>query len=255
MILYFSGTGNSAYVAKRIAKLIQDESLNLNDKIRSGDHGRLDSQKPWVFVAPTYAWQLPRIVRDWILRTDFHGNRKAYFVLTCGGAIGNAGKYVRELCGKKGFQYMGCQQIVMPENYIAMFSAPKEPEALEIIKKAEPVIEETAKAVLDGGAFPERKLSVGDRVNSSLVNRVFYPAFVHAKKFYATPECVGCSVCAKVCPLQNVKMEKGKPKWGDHCTHCMACICRCPKEAIEYGNNSKGKPRYLCPVKVSADGK
>ena len=24
----------------------------------------------------------------------------------------------------------------------------------------------------------------------------------------------------------------------------MACICYCPKEAIEYGKKSRGKPRY-----------
>ena len=34
---------------------------------------------------------------------------------------------------------------------------------------------------------------------------------------------------------------------GNQCTHCMACICRCPSEAIEYGKHSIGKPRYVCP--------
>ena len=45
-------------------------------------------------------------------------------------------------------------------------------------------------------------------------------------------------------PLNNIRLENGKPVWGKHCTHCMACICYCPKEAIEYGKKSKGKPRY-----------
>ena len=31
MILYFSGTGNSKYVAKRIADALGDEIVNLND--------------------------------------------------------------------------------------------------------------------------------------------------------------------------------------------------------------------------------
>ena len=30
----------------------------------------------------------------------------------------------------------------------------------------------------------------------------------------------------------------------ENCTHCMACICYCPAEAIEYGKKSLGKPRY-----------
>ena len=46
----------------------------------------------------------------------------------------------------------------------------------------------------------------------------------------------------------NVSLKDGKLLWGDQCTHCMACICKCPKEAIEYGNRSKGKPRYQCPL-------
>ena len=47
-----------------------------------------------------------------------------------------------------------------------------------------------------------------------------------------------------ICPLNNIHLENSKPVWGKNCTHCMACICYCPKEAIEYGRKSKGKPRY-----------
>ena len=47
--------------------------------------------------------------------------------------------------------------------------------------------------------------------------------------------------------MNNIVMEEKQPLWGKDCTHCMACICGCPKEAIEYGRKSKGKPRYQCP--------
>ena len=56
--------------------------------------------------------------------------------------------------------------------------------------------------------------------------------------------CIGCGKCVELCPLNNIHLENGKPVWGKNCTHCMACICYCPKEAIEYGKKSKGKPRY-----------
>ncbi|MDU1855461.1 MAG: flavodoxin, partial [Clostridium baratii] len=29
-----------------------------------------------------------------------------------------------------------------------------------------------------------------------------------------------------------------------NCTHCMACICGCPVQAIEYKNKTKGRNRY-----------
>ena len=60
-------------------------------------------------------------------------------------------------------------------------------------------------------------------------------------------KCIGCGKCDRVCPLGNIRMENGQPRWGENCTHCMACICGCPTEAIEYGKKSVGKPRYRCP--------
>ncbi len=66
-----------------------------------------------------------------------------------------------------------------------------------------------------------------------------------AKDFYSTNECIGCRICEKVCPLNNIKIVDGKPLWGKSCTHCMACISKCPKNAIEYGNITEGKKRYL----------
>lgn len=57
--------------------------------------------------------------------------------MDCGTEIGNAAKYNQRLCAKKHFAYMGTTQVVMPENYIAMFAVPGENEAGMIIEKAE----------------------------------------------------------------------------------------------------------------------
>ncbi|MCD2491530.1 EFR1 family ferrodoxin [Lacrimispora sp. NSJ-141] len=246
MILYFSGTGNSEYTARRIGKEIDDEVTNLFDKIRNMDYSEMKSERPWVIVVPTYAWRIPRIVSDWLEKTNFSGKKEVYFVMTCGGSIGNAGHYLKKLCAEKNMNYCGCAEIVMPENYIALFSTPTEDEALQIIEQAESVIDSTALHIKNGDKLPNREISFGDKMNSGMINALFYPMFVHAKKFYATDHCISCGKCVNVCPLKNVSIENGKPKWGDNCTHCMACICTCPKEAIEYGKHSKGLPRYNC---------
>ena len=135
----------------------------------------------------------------------------------------------------------------MPENYIAMFSTPSREDALETIRLAEAHIDNAARLIKDGKKFPQSHLTVKDKINSSIVNDIFYPVFVHAKKFYAADSCISCGKCADVCPLGNIHMDDGRPVWGEDCTHCMACICRCPKEAIEYGRHSMGLPRYICP--------
>ncbi|MBO3443886.1 EFR1 family ferrodoxin [Clostridium sp. CCUG 7971] len=247
MIMYFSGTGNSAYVAKRIEKEIEGESLNLFGKIRNCDYSYLTSDKPWVIVAPTYAWRIPRIVHEWLMKTKLCGNRDIYFVMTCGGSKGDADKYLKKLCVSKGMNYKGCKSIIMPENYIALFKSPDENEALAIIEQSEQIISDTAQYIRNNLAFPEHHVTFKDKFNSGLVNDIFYPLFVHSKKFYITDACISCGKCEKVCPLGNIQLENGKPIWGNNCTHCMACICRCPKEAIEYGKNSMGMIRYVCP--------
>lgn len=247
MILYFSGTGNSQYAAKRIGKEINDEVMNLFEKIRNDDCSQMHSTSPWVVVVPTYAWRIPRIVQKWLENTNLVGNKDIYFVMTCGGSIGNAGKYLEKLCDIKKLNYMGCKAMIMPENYIAMFSTPTKEEALEIIRQADRVIDETARTIKSNKAFLQPAITLQDKMNSGIINAAFYPMVVHAKKFYTTDACISCAKCVNVCPLNNIHLENGKPVWAKNCTHCMACICRCPSEAIEYGKHSKGMTRYICP--------
>ncbi|MCH3920786.1 MAG: EFR1 family ferrodoxin [Sphaerochaeta sp.] len=78
MVIYFSGTGNSRFGARIIAQTLGDELCSLTDMLRDKTKG-LHSEKPWVFITPTYAWRMPRFVDAWIRRTTFTGSTKAYF--------------------------------------------------------------------------------------------------------------------------------------------------------------------------------
>ena len=244
MVVYFSGTGNSKYVAKRIADSLQEKLLCMNERIKSSDTGPVKTGEKLVVVVPTYAWRIPRVVSNWIGQTEFAGAKNVWYLMSCGSGIGNADIYNRKLSEKKGLKHMGTAQIIMPENYIAMFNAPDVEIAKKIVVAAGPDIAKVVLAIRHGEHLPERKCGLGGRMESGLVNSVFYPVFVKAKAFYADQTCTGCGKCVKVCPLNNVTMNNKKPVWGKHCTHCMACICHCPAEAIEYGRKSVGKPRY-----------
>ena len=244
MVLYFTGTGNSRHIAERIAHALNDTLISLNDRIKSGDITPLAVNGRLVLVMPTYAWRIPRIVRDHLLRTELRGARETWFVMDCGSEIGNAAKYNRALCREKGLVYMGTAQIVMPENYIAMFNAPQVEEARQIVARAEPDIDGAIAAVRENRAFPPPRRKFYDRFMSGPVNPIFYSCFVKANAFTVGNACTGCGQCVRRCPTNNITLQNGKPVWGQNCTHCMACICYCPAEAIEYGKKSLGKPRY-----------
>lgn len=244
MILYFTGTGNSRYLAKRIAEALGDELLSMNDRIKAGDTSPVTSDERLVIVTPTYAWRIPRIVRDWLAETDFPRGTQTWFVMTCGSEIGNAAKYNRALCQEKQLTYMGTAQIIMPENYIAMFNAPQAEEARQIVAKAEPDIDRVISVIAENQAFTPPRNNLYDRFMSGPVNPIFYSFFVKANAFTVGDACTGCGQCAGLCPMNNITIQNGKPVWGGDCTHCMACICRCPAETVEYGKKSLGKPRY-----------
>ena len=247
MVIFFSGTGNSEYVARRIADAIHDDCMNLFDRLKENDVSQMNSAKPWVVVSPTYAWQLPRIVMKWIGRAVLTGNRRIYFVLTCGSETGDAGRKIKEVCRLRDMEYMGCAGVVMPENYIAMFSAPEKDEALAIIERAEKNIDDMSFKIGTGKRLAGQKVTPADIIKSTALNLVFYPLFVHAGRFAADDRCTGCGLCEAQCVMKNIKIRDGRPVWGRKCTHCMSCICRCPEEAVEYGKKSKGQPRYICP--------
>ena len=65
--------------------------------------------------------------------------------------------------------------------------------------------------------------------------------------YHAEPElCIACGRCQQVCPAGIIEMKDGKPVWTKPVCHmCMACLNHCPTEAIQYGEYSEGKYRYL----------
>ncbi len=247
MVVYFSGTGNSRYCAKMLASMLEDELIDSTHYIKNGIAADLITGKPWIFVAPTYAWRIPRIFEDFLKAGAFKGSDKAYFVLTCGSDTGDAGKYLKELSEQMGLEYMGLLQVTMPENYVAMFDVPSVEECEKIIEDAKGVITAAVRRVNEGGAFPEWTHGIKDSLKNGKINEGFYSRYVNDKKFYVNQNCTGCGNCTELCPLNNITIEDGKPRWNGNCTHCMACICSCPTEAIEHGKKSIGKRRYLCP--------
>ena len=242
MVLYFSGTGNSRYAAKRIAEISGDGLVSIGQKIKSGDFSEIHSEKPLVFVGPVYAGRLPRVMDAYIRKVKFSGTQRAYFVVTCAQTPWATVRYVEKLCAEKGFSLLGFNAVVMPQGYLAGGGTQPKEVNDQILKEAEPKIVSIAGTIRDEQLLPAEQ--PGKAMMSRVLNPIMYSMMISAKGFRVTDSCTGCGTCAQRCPLNNIKLTDGKPVWGDSCTHCMACIAGCPKEAIEYGKKTVGKPRY-----------
>ena len=174
MVLYFTGTGNSRYLARRIAEGLEMPLYDLNACIKAGDTAPVQTGRDVVLVTPTYAWRIPRVVSEWLGKTALTGAERIWFVMDCGSEIGNAAGYNRQLAVQKQLKYMGTAQIIMPENYIAMFNAPQKEQAKSIVEQAEPELQKVLTQLRAGQQFPPPRENLYDRFMSGPVNPVFY---------------------------------------------------------------------------------
>ena len=247
MILYFSATGNTRFIARQLATLLDDEALDLLDRIKRGDCSPIHSEKPFVICSPTYVCEMPRFFADYLRKTPLVGSTEAYFIFTSGGYAGISGVLAKHLMRKKGLRYMGCAELTMPRNYIANDHYP-ELETAEIerrIRTSAEAIPSIASAIKSGEHLKSRHVWLFE----VLITLPFNPVWCHVRQgvggFHATDKCVGCGKCARLCPLNRIEIQDGKPVWiGKSCSHCMSCIQNCPAEAIEYGEITQKKNRY-----------
>ena len=165
------------------------------------------------------------VVEKFIKNIKLSGNRKVYFILTCGADTGDATSFLKDISKEKGLEFMGLRALVMPDNYIVMYSPPSDEENERRIKNVEEEVNKIVKYIVSGRKFEENKTTIIDRMKSNSINKMFYKIYVSAKGFHTTGKCISCGKCEGLCPLNNIILVDGKPKWGENCTHCMACIC------------------------------
>lgn len=247
MILCFTGTGNSLHVADGLAKRLNDEVVSLNNIIKNNLERKFTSEKPFVVVAPIYAWRLPRIIEEMLPACTFEGNKKIYFVPTMGSQTGKADEYCAAICGEIGMEFMGLCGIPMPDNYIVASKAPSEDVIKKTLAEAEGKMDHIAQAVKNEIQIRKMDKTLFAGILSGMVNNSFVKYAMSDKKYNVNEKCMHCGFCEMVCSVNNIKMENGKPVFLGNCMACYSCINRCPMEAINIGNKTQNKGRYICP--------
>lgn len=246
MVLYFSATGNTEYIAQEIAKRLDDECVNILDRVKTDDNSVLHSDKPFIICAPVYVCEMPRFMSKYLKKQTFIGNKDVYFIFTSGGYCGISGQLAKWMFRKKKMNYRGHAEFKMPRNYVANDAYPmlsKEEVEDRIIKSHEKIASVVAD-IQAGNKLTARHIFLFETIITLPFNPVWCKQKLLAKDFYSTEQCIGCGKCVKLCPLNNIELKNGKPVWSDNCTHCMACIGNCPTQAIEYGTITQDKEQY-----------
>lgn len=251
MIFYFSGTGNSLYVAKRLSdnseKLISIAKEMENNR-DSYDY-KLAENESVIFVYPVYAWAPPKMVIDFVKKIRFNNYNDNYIstIVTCGEEIGNAVKLFARLLNNRGLNLSSGFSVVAPNNYIVIGDVDSKEIENNKLLRLEDSIEEI-KTILMNKEKNIYKIDKGKmpKFTTNIINPLFNNYARNIKKFYANDNCIGCKICEKVCNANCIKVDQ-KPTWSGECSQCLACINYCPTKAIQYGKSTMKKGRYINP--------
>lgn len=237
MIYYFSGTGNSRYVAQRFAEALGEPLCDM-----AADGSANTGSETLGFVMPVYFWGIPNIVLDFLksFRTD--GKPYIYLIFTCGGSTGAAGKMFEKALGRK------CDaqfSVLMPDTWTPMFDVSDKAKMESILDAAEPVIGSIIDKVKtrEKGDFNRHK-------GFTPLTPLVYPSYKRqtTAHFTVSEACIGCGLCEKLCPSGIIRLENGKPLWtADKCAFCLGCLHRCPEFAIQFGKKTKQHGQFYNP--------
>ena len=247
MILYFTGTGNSRWLAMQLAQQLQDEVVSLNDLMRSGRPLRVTSDVPYVIAAPIHAWRYPEAVEALLRDGDLQGNRQVYCIGAMGENSGRADKALRKLFTAKGMDFKGFCGVVMPNNYIAGWDVDTPEERAEMFSNAAPKIARLAESIRRGDPIAKDDKTPMAWLMSGIVNYGFRNYMLKSGMFTVSDQCVGCGTCADFCPAGCISVIDGKAVIGEGCVGCYGCIHRCPALAINVPGKTETRGRYLCP--------
>ncbi len=210
MIFYFSGTGNSAWVARQIAKAQQEELLAIAEEINKNKEYALKDGEKVGFVFPVYAWGPPGIVLRFIRQLKMKNPEYLFFVCTCGDDTGRTAQVFSSAIRRKGWHCVAGYSVTMPNTYVSLPGFDVDAEDVEEQKV------QNAMARLDfingelagrihmkhfnchEGALPFTK--------TYLLRPLFNTFLMSPKPFYATDACIACKKCEKVCPVHNIEV-------------------------------------------------
>ena len=212
MIFYFTGTGNSRWVAGALGTAFDEPLVSIADALNEGKDENvypLREREKVFFVFPVHSWGPAVLVSRFISRLILSGykGQEVYFVCTCGDDCGYTDRIMRSTLARRGITLTGGFSIQMPNNYILMpgFDVDSKEVETEKLKKA-----------------PERLKSIISFIKEQKTNFTSDGSlpkedFVTASYFYGGHSCAACYACLHWCPknatLLKVPFLKHRPQY------------------------------------------
>lgn len=221
-ILYFSGTGNTKYVADYLGEKLKNENHIV--KVDSIDENPiLDKDVDLLIIGgPNYASNVPEKLLKWVNKNVPKNNSNAIVYCTSAGKVNAYGaESLAKKLTQKGYNIIGKDAYVMPRNfYFGKYSQNTNDEISQMLNETN----EKLDMLINRIKHNEYKFE-------NIENNNVFKIDVFAKLFNLIAKTIGKSFSV-----------------DDTCIKCGKCINNCPKNSINYNNkkyNQYNLNRYI----------
>ena len=226
ILFYFSATGNSLTTAWMLAKewneceLVPLASLNTQEEI-------VVQADTIGFIFPIYYSDMPYIMRQAISKMHFINTPYIFSICTCRGHYGNIAQRLNALLQERNQFLSLSRHICLPGN--SRISSLEQNVVMLALQREN--VHTIAQELINR---PVEKYDSETIITPSPVHHASNMRGMEAEEI-----CIGCGICEKICPMENITLTDGKPKFGENCSSCLACFHWCPKEAIWMSKGEK----------------
>lgn len=245
-IFYFSGTGNSLWIARALARELG------NTEVVSMAGG--DSNQPTIasqvigLVFPVHMWGVPKRVLEFLDQLSAMSPAYIFAVANNAGQVSNTLVQLQRVMASKGLVLSSGWSVVMPSNYIPWGGPGSAEKQNELFAAAGTKISEIVQEINRMVKIPVEKGPLWQRIVFTWLYKLSFPHVPEMdRKFWVDERCNKCEICVKVCHRNNIIMNNDKLIWQNHCEQCLACIQWCPQEALQYGRKTPAYSRYHHP--------
>lgn len=231
--LYFSGTGNSRYVARLFAQTMGCACHSIEDPVDFSD--LMQQSDTIAFVYPIYLSRVPRILSEFVMahHVDLRG-KKLVILCTQLSFSGDGARCFTDLLPRGSYEVLYAEQINMPNNVNNIKAFPRT-DGAAVHRLAEDARRQIMRICADiqAGVVFKRDFNLGARL-LGLPQAILSPFFQALMKtaIRVSADCTGCGLCVKRCPMKNLTLKNGKAIGGKNCTACYRCLNLCPERAI-----------------------
>lgn len=237
-IVYFTGTGGTKMIAGQFAQALRTRSVEVQvHELDIRHHYVYQDMDLLLVIYPVYAMNAPKPIYDFIDKLpDVSKTPSAVISVSGGGEITpNTASRLHTIkrLEAKGFRVVYEKMLVMPANALA--TTPEEL-SLRLLRIIPDKTEQVVNDLMSG---------VSRRTDPTLVNRgvsflgealkLPFGGLLFGRQIKVKDQCNGCNLCAKRCPMGNIKMIEGTPHFRKRCAVCLRCIYGCPKKALSPG--------------------